>query len=153
RERFSRADVVQKVLETLDEDTAVAEANKNAHINTDRAPPVINRLPPVIRINNPVDGVTVRDTEGTIEYELRSPSGLPVDTIEVLIDGRPTRGLKRPDSTVSGTRTEKQTVTIPSRDVTIGLVARSGTLASDVAQLRLKWAGMAPGADDSMKPK
>jgi hypothetical protein len=129
RERFSRPDVVQKVLETLDEGTALVEANRAASIHTDTAP-VANRLPPVIRILSPQDGIAVRDTQVSIEYELRSPSGLPVDSIEVLIDGRPTRGLKRVDANLNGARTEREVVTIPPRDVAVGLVARAGSLAS-----------------------
>lgn len=97
----------------------------------------------------------VQGTEVTVEYELRSPSGLPVDTVEVLIDGRPTRGIKRVDANLSGTRTERQVVSIPARDVEIGLLARSGTLASDVATVRLKrGAGSpAPSGEDLLKPK
>ena len=152
RERFSRPDVVQKILETLDESKAVAEANRLANIRTDTSQ-VTSRLPPVIRIRSPQDGVTVRDTQLAIDYELRSPSGLPIDTVEVLIDGRPTRGLHRVDANLSGERTEHEVVTIPPRDVVVGLVARSGLLASEVAQLRVKWAGATPSADDALKPK
>jgi hypothetical protein len=128
--------------------------NRAANIRTDPSP-VTNRLPPVIRILSPQDGGVVQGTEVTVEYELRSPSGLPVDTVEVLIDGRPTRGIKRVDANLSGTRTERQVVSIPARDVEIGLLARSGTLASDVATVRLKrGAGSpAPSGEDLLKPK
>jgi hypothetical protein len=78
RERFNRPDVVHKVLDTLDEAKAVEEANREANIRTETAP-VTSKLPPVIKILSPSEGGVVRDKEVTIEYELRSPSGLPVD--------------------------------------------------------------------------
>jgi hypothetical protein len=153
RERFNRPDVVHKVLDTLDEAKAVEEANREANIRTETAP-VTSKLPPVIKILSPVEGGVVRSKEVTIEYELRSPSGLPVDAVEILLDGRPTRGLTRSDPQVNGTRRERQVVSIPTRDVEIGLVARSGALASEISKVSLKWGAPAVAAgDDQLKPK
>jgi hypothetical protein len=153
RERFARPDIVQKVLDTLDEGQAVEEANRVANMRTDTTS-VASRLPPVVRIVSPVDGTVVSGREVTVEYELRSPSGLPVDTVEVQLDGRPSRGLQRVEPDLgSGTRVERQMVSIPAQDVTLGLVARSGTLASEVATVRLKWAGVAPSGEEALKPK
>jgi hypothetical protein len=153
RDRFSRPDIVQKILVTLDEAKAIEEANRQANVRTDNSS-VASRLPPVVRILSPVTGSTVNGSGVTVEYELRSPSGLPVDAIEVQIDGRPTRGFQRVDSAADGARVERQVVSIPARDVQIGLVARSGNLASDVASVQLKWAGStAASGDDLLKPK
>jgi hypothetical protein len=153
RDRFSRPDIVQQVLVTLDEGRAIEQADRAANIRTDNSS-VASRLPPVVRILSPVGGSTVNGSEVTLEYELRSPSGLPIDAIEVQIDGRPTRGFQRVDSAVDGARVERQVVSIPARDVQIGLVARSGNLASDVASVQLKWAGStAASGDDLLKPK
>jgi WD40 repeat protein len=152
RERFSRPDIVQQVLLTLDEGKAVEAANRAANIRVDNSS-VSSKLPPVIKIVSPADGSTVRDNNITVEYELRSPSGLPVDSVEVQIDGRPARGFKRVDTKADGTRVERETVSVPPRDVQLGLVARAGTLASEAATVRLKWAGAAPTADDVLKPK
>jgi WD40 repeat protein len=153
RDRFSRPDIVQQVLVTLDEAKAIEQANGQANIRTDSSS-AASRLPPVVKILSPVNGTTVNGSEVTIEYELRSPSGLPVDGIEVQIDGRPTRGFQRVDSKVDGARVERQVVSIPARDVQIGLVARSGVLASDVSSVQLKWAGAAATkSDDRLKPK
>ena len=151
RERFNRPDVVQKILDTLDERTALEEANREARIRTDLTP-IGNRLPPVIRIISPAEGASVREREVTIEYELRSPSGLPVDLVEVQIDGRPSRGIKRIDTTASGTRVERQTVSIPAQDVQLALIARSGSMASEPAIVRLKW-GAATSGGAAQKPK
>jgi WD40 repeat protein len=152
RDRFSRADIVQQVLQTLDEGKAIDAANKAANIRTDNSA-VTSKLPPVIKILSPVEGTVLQDKDITVEYELRSPSGLAVDTVEVQIDGRPTRGFQRVDAKVNGTRVERGSVTLPPRDVQLGLVAHSGTFASEAAIVRLKWAGAAPSADDILKPK
>jgi hypothetical protein len=154
RDRFSRPDIVQRILVTLDEDKAIEQTNRQANIRTDTSS-AASRLPPVVKILSPTPGTTVNGNEVTVEYELRSPSGLPVDAIEVQIDGRPTRGFQRVDSAVTGTRVERQVISIPAKDVQIGLVARSGTLASDVANVQLKWAGAAAsrGDDEAFKPK
>lgn len=148
--------MVQKVLDTLDEATAVEQANREANIRPNTAP-VASKLPPVIKIISPADGGVVRNQEVTVEYELRSPSGLPVDSVEILLDGRPTRGLTRTDAQVNGTRREHQVVSIPARDVEIGLLARSGALASEVSKVSLKWGASAPAAapaaDEQLKPK
>jgi Caspase domain len=152
RERFSRPDIVQQVLTTLDESKAIEAANRAANIRTDNSA-VTTKLPPVIKILSPADGTVVRDKDITVEYELRSPSGLAVDTVELQIDGRPARGFQRADTRADGTRVERQTISIPSRDVQLGLVAHAGTMTSQTAIVRLKWAGTAPSVDDVLKPK
>jgi WD40 repeat protein len=152
RNRFNRPDIVQNILRTLDESSAVEQANREAQLRTDTTS-VASRLPPVVRLVSPLPGAATDNSEVTIEYELRSPSGLPVDGIEVLIDGRQARSFQRTETQVDGTQVERQTVTIPPRDVTLGIVARSGLLASDVTSVELKWAGARPQADDQRKPK
>lgn len=157
RERFSRPDIVQRVLDTLDEAKAVAEANQSAHIRPD-VTSVASRLPPVIAIRSPATDSVFREGEVTVEYELRSPSGLPVDSVEVQIDGRPARGFKRIDPDRGGPWIERQEVSLPARDVTLGLLAHAGELASSVASVRLKWGGAAapapaPAGEDLTKPK
>jgi WD40 repeat protein len=152
RERFSRPDIIQQVLLTLDEGKAIEVANKLANIRTDNSS-VSGKLPPVVKILSPAEGAPVRDTDVTFEYELRSPSGQPVDSVEVLIDGRPSRGFKRVETKADGTRVEREIVNIPGRDVQIGLVAHAGSLTSAVSTVRLKWAGAAPSGDDLLKPK
>ncbi|MCK1389032.1 caspase family protein [Bradyrhizobium sp. 21] len=153
RERFSRPDIVQQVLIALDEGKAIEAANRAAKLSSDTTP-VNSRLPPVISILSPSDGGSVRDREIAVDYELRSPSGLPVDTVEVLIDGRPSRGIKPLHSGVTGARIERQMVSLPNRDVELGLLARSGSLVSEVAKVKLRWQGStALQADEGLKPK
>jgi WD40 repeat protein len=152
RHRFNRPDVVQKILLTLDEANAIEEANREANLRADPTS-AASRLPPVVRIVSPPPGAPADRGEVTIEYELRSPSGLPVDSIEVQVDGRLADAFQRTETGVDGTQVERRTIAIPPRDVTVGIVARAGLRASDVASVQLKWTGAAPGADDQIKPK
>jgi hypothetical protein len=153
RERFNRPDVVQLVLQTLDEETAVKRANDAARRKED-VQPLAAQLPPVIRIVSPADGASVSRSEVTIGYELRSPSGLAVDHVEALIDGRPqTRGLARVPEAGAATGTGTLAVAVPQRDAEVTLIAHAGGLASEPARIRLVWQGSPPPAENLLKPK
>jgi uncharacterized caspase-like protein len=76
-----------------------------------------------------------------------------VDAVEVQLDGRPSRGIKRVDASATGTRLERLVVSIPAADVQVGIVAKAGTLASEPALVRLKWGAATPGGADLLKPK
>ena len=58
RDKYSRPDIVQLVLDTLDEAEAVRQANATARRRDDTRP-VIERLPPVLTILSPADGAQV----------------------------------------------------------------------------------------------
>jgi WD40 repeat protein len=160
RDRFSRPDVVQKVLDTLDEGKALEEANSTAR-RRDDTKPIIARLPPVIRLLGPGDGSRFSGNDLAVNYELRSPSGLEVTRIDALIDGRVSRGLGRVANAgpcalradvkaCSGTLT----VNLPARDVEVALIAYAGEVASEPALVKLAWAGAAtPAPADLLKPK
>jgi WD40 repeat protein len=152
RERFSRPDIVQQVLRTLDEGEAIEVANRAANIRPDVSS-VSSRLPPIIKILSPSDGSSVRDGDITVEYEVRSPSGQPVDSIEIQIDGRPARGFRRVETKADGKTVEHERVSIPPRNVQLSLVARAGSMASEVSTVRLNWTGAASSTEDILKPK
>jgi hypothetical protein len=92
RERFSRPDIVGLVLETLDEDAAVKQANEIAGRKVDTRP-LIAHLPPIIRITAPAGGARVSTGTVKLDYAVRSPSGQPIESIHVLINGRPVKGI------------------------------------------------------------
>jgi hypothetical protein len=153
-ERFYRPDIVQAVLATQDVAQAIQQANAAAKLEA--APKISDILPPVVTIllPTPHSGFSARDV--TLHYSLRSPSGLPVDRVEVLIDGRPARGLSRVDLPPRVEKTSESegdiTVTLPPHDVTVGLLARAGALASELATIALTWQGAA-AEDELSKPK
>lgn len=151
RDQFSRPDIVQKVLSTLDEAKAVEEADDAAHNRSNRTP-LTKSLPPIIKILSPANGSVVQSREIVVQYELRSPSSLPIDTVEVLIDGLRPRGIHRLDSKMDRPRIERQVINIPDKDVQLTVFARSGSLTSEVATIDLKWGG-APNLDKVLKAK
>ena len=143
---------MQLVLKTRDEATAVGQADETAKRKRETAP-IETMLPPVIKIDSPAaDGRFTGDSV-EVTFSVRSPSGLPVDRVDALIDGRPieARGVA-PAASQSG---DQRTLTVPApaRDFELGLVARSGAAASEVARVRLVYAGEAPSEAATLKPK
>jgi hypothetical protein len=154
RERFNRPDIVQLVLQTLDEEEAVKRANETARRKED-ATPLIGQLPPVIRVTAPGDGSRFTTAQVTLGYDWRSPSGLPVDRVDVLVDGRPLKAFGLAAKPVSSGETVAGTlsVSLPARDVEVALIAHAGDLASEPARLKLVWSGATQSPEALLKPK
>jgi hypothetical protein len=175
RDTYSRPDIVERVLDTMDETEAVRLANAARAGRTAPPRPIAEQLPPVVTILSPVMGSTVSGESTRIDYVVRSPSGLPIDAVEALIDGRPasaqrgfervgsdstdalkrclveTRGLGRLEGGLQGCRGSIE-VRLPPGLSEVGLFARSGALAGNVDKIRLTRAGAA-SADELLKPK
>ncbi|MGI9412761.1 MAG: caspase family protein, partial [Hyphomicrobiales bacterium] len=151
RDRFYRPDIVQQVLTTADEEQAVDRANTAANRRRDERT-IKQQLPPVITIESPGEGSEFSDGRVTLTYKVRSPSGLPVKAVDVLIDGRPleARGLVRVED-IAEDRPQSLTVTLPKRNVEVALIARTAQTTSEPARVQLHWGGGV--AEDSLKPK
>ena len=145
RDRFSRPDIVRLALETLDEGEAVRRADAAARRHEASAP-LTAGLPPVVRIADTPDGQQVAVPHATLGYGLRAPSGLPVDRVEVLIDGRRAKEvglpLKKPNANAETRGTLE--IDLPPHDVPLSLIAWSGDLASQAAEVKLIWTGPKP---------
>jgi hypothetical protein len=155
RERFNRPDIVQLVLETLDEDAAVKRADETAK-RREGAKPLIAQLPPVIQIADPKEGSRFTTAQVALAYDWRSPSGIPIDRIDVLIDGRPEKAFGLAAKPVPSGQTVSGTLNmnLPARDVEVALIAHAGELASEPARVKLSWAGVAaPPPEALLKPK
>jgi hypothetical protein len=152
RERFNRPDIVRLVLDTLDEDAAVKRANETARRREDTSPLTAN-LPPVIRIAGMADGGRVSTAEVTLNYAWRSPSGQPVERIDVLVDGRPVKevGLKVRSAANSAETAGSLSVSVPPRDAEVALIAWSGDVSSEAARVKLTWTGAAAPDSHSRK--
>ena len=87
RDQYNRPDIVKRVLDDLDEDKAIAEANRLVGVKP--AEDIANRLPPVVTLLSPAEGASIFDRTLTVAYSVRSPSGLPLKNVRALIDGRP----------------------------------------------------------------
>jgi hypothetical protein len=108
-------------------------------------------LPPIATILSPVDGTQFSNDTVEIAYALRSPT-LPIDHLDVLADGQTIRTIgfeKTGQLDVEG----RAGVTLPRRDVVLGLIARSGHLSSAPVTVKLIYTGPTPTAVDLLKPK
>jgi hypothetical protein len=154
RDRFNRPDIVQLVLATLDEDAAIQRADSAAE-RREETKPINAVLPPIITIQSPGHDATFTGSKIDVAYSVRSPSGLPIEKVEVLLDGSPT-GVRAPGVTAGTTTETNQSVTInlPPRDVDVGLVAKSGELVGEVTHIKLTYRGAAPEQQevDALKP-
>jgi WD40 repeat protein len=142
RDRFNRPDIVQLVLNTLDEDAAVNQANALARRREDTRP-LIEHLPPVIRIADPADGASVTANKVTLDYAVRSPSGQPVDRLDLVINGRPVKSIGLPIASLNPDAESRGSipVTLTQHVSEIGLIAWSAGLASQAAQITVTWDG------------
>ena len=142
REQYYRPDVISQVLNTLDVKQALALANKEAGARQQHTASLTSILPPVISILSPDTGSTFNQSQVTLSFNTRTPSGEPVTNIKVLVDGRvhsQQRGLKRFGQ--GNGQTDTMTITLPARDVDITLIAENRFAASEASSIRLKWMG------------
>ena len=145
RDTFYRPDVVARVLTTLDEGDALAQADLasgRAAPNSGNAPDIRAALPPVVAILSPPPGSAVTGDTVTVQYSLRTPSGLPAVDLRVLIDGRPAGDpiplhLDPKQTTGDAGASGQVTVAVPARDCTLSLIAENDTGASVPASVAL----------------
>jgi WD40 repeat protein len=145
RDRFNRPDIVKRVLDDLDEDIAIAEANRLT--GSKPVPEISKQLPPLIDILSPAEGSTFGSGHLRLHYSLRSPSGLAITEVSALVDGRPLPGTVAKGPIQVSTRDSIESIVtltgLSQRDLTLSLVARSGELESTPASVRLKFQGAA----------
>jgi WD40 repeat protein len=152
RDTYYRPDVVAKVLETLDEGGAIRAANAESGRKT--APAALTQqLPPVVMIVSPTDGDPVSNTEISVRFTIRSPSGEPVTAIKALVDGRPVATNRGVTVTSNDPSTQEMRVTVPEKDSEVAILAENRFAASAPAIVRVKWRGRAPSQEFVVKPK
>ncbi|MFZ0207449.1 MAG: WD40 repeat domain-containing protein, partial [Roseiarcus sp.] len=154
--RFNRPDIVQLVLKTHDEAEAVDQANEKAKRKQDTAP-IETTLPPVIKIVSPTAEGKFSGDAVEVMFTVRSPSRLPIDRVDALIDGRPVeaRGVAPAASQTADSSGETRHLTIPApaQDFELALIAHSGTLVGEAARVRLVYAGAPTTAAAVLKSK
>jgi WD40 repeat protein/uncharacterized caspase-like protein len=138
RADYNRPDIVKLVLKTRDEDEAVRQANVAAQ--REAAKPIAAALPPVVTITSPADGVYF--SGGTIDviYALRSPSGLPIDRLDVLADGQRVSATGFETTSAPNARGHL-VVTVPRKSEELALIAYSGGLTSAPVKINLIYNG------------
>lgn len=151
RDRFSRSDIVQLVLSTLDEGKAVVEANAVRARSQQQVPvaqlpsapsgALTAALPPQVIILSPKDGDHFSTDSVDVSYQLRSPLGHPVTQLQWQVDANPARTLK---VKLADGAEDTRTIPLPKQDVTISLSAAAGSLNSDPARVKLIYHGAKP---------
>ena len=134
RADYNRPDIVRLVLQTKDEAEAVRQANVTAQREVAR--PVATALPPVVTITSPADGFRPSGSLVQIEYSLRSPSGLPIDRLDVLADVQHVEAIGFEKT--SGAKAKGRLVAeVPKTSATLSLIAYSGGLTSVPVSVKL----------------
>jgi WD40 repeat protein len=130
-----------KVEQALVDSTSVLVSAVDT-ISVDPTQSVRSRQPPVVRIVSPGDGSVVASNEISIVYRIRSPSGRPVKSLSLYVDGALANADTRNDLWVMNSDFEF-TGTIkanfPPRDATISLVAEIDDASSGADRAVLRW--------------
>ena len=171
RDRFYRPQVVAKVLDTLDEGQAIAQANTQGG----RAVPEPNiaaSLPPMVHLLSPRDGDSFGPGRTTLRYRLKNTGDEPLRQFQVLVNGRPLdtqRGLQRVTAAPAGQADQAGQaasgasppaegeqvleIDLPPQDLTLTLVAENRFGTSPPETIRLRWEGGGQKDDFVAQPK
>lgn len=144
RDVFYRPDIIARVLVSQDETRAVREANALSG----RAPlqlPLRELLPPVLRIISPRDNGGFRGASVDVCVAARSLTGAPVRLQSQTRGGDSgERGAGGPCRAEPGEEALTLRVPLSPRNTVITLAARTERSATEVAFLRLRYAGPPP---------
>jgi len=148
RSTYYRPDVIDRVITTMGEAEALRLANEQPGRKPAETASVRDKLPPVVAIGAPADGTEVSAVSVKVQYSARSQEALT--RLKVLVDGRPVsiEGIGQAPN-ASG----ELSVTIPSRDCEVSVIAENRHAASEPATIRLRWKGAAAKEAFEIKPK
>lgn len=161
RERFHRPDVIDRVLDTLDENQALAQADAERGKRTQQVS-IAQVLPPSLDLLSPAEG-SFSNTSLTVRYQVRSAGDAPVTAVRVRVNGQMVE--TRRDLAIAAiggsqqTTSAAQTLTIPlpKEDAEIQLFAENRHGVSTPATLRYRFTGARPqpveNAPLELKPK
>ncbi len=151
RARFQRPDVIDRVLEVVDEATAVAQADAavSRRAPQAQAQAVENVLPPVVTV---LSGAEMRATAAqlTLRVSGRSAADAPVTGLRVRINGQASNEFR--SAAVAGSDERELTLSVPPRDSEVQVFAENRHGTSAAATVRVQWAGAtapqsAPGSE------
>ena len=144
RSTYHRPDIIDEVIESWDEAAAIRRAGRQ---RSTRTTPVAQQLPPKVRLLSPAAGSTAASNRVEVAYTVQSPNNEPVTAVTFQVDGRPVateRGLKPAGQ-------QRATISIPSADCTVSVIAENRFGASQPASASLRWAGSAPAPAPSIE--
>ncbi len=142
RDRFYRPDVVQQVLVTKDETKAVAAADAAASRKPQEGE-IEAMLPATVEPLLDTRSIEAKTREISIAFRLTSPTGRAVTRLDVRVDGRPvaTRGASAVEAEYPLDEDLSVTLTLPTRDVEVSLIAYIDDQPGPAAIIPVKWAG------------
>jgi WD40 repeat protein len=149
RSTYYRPDVIDRIPKTLDEAVALQQANEELGRKQAAQVSLREKLPPVVTIVSPADGAEVSATPIKVRYSVRSHE--PLTGLKVLVDGRPVsvEGLGKPLK-----ESGDLSVSVPSRDCDVSIIAENRNTASEPATVRLRWKGAAAAKEEyRIQPK
>lgn len=146
RHIYYRPDVIDRILETLDEDEALRLANEAIGKSNNQSRSIVEELPPTVNIISPGSETLISTNTLELTYSVKSPNEEPITAVKIQIDGRPLetkRGLK------SKNKKFTQSIQVPSRNCTISVIAENRFGNSTAASIDLLWNG---AISESAKP-
>jgi hypothetical protein len=149
QQRFNRRDVIARVLDTLDVDRALAEADASADKPVAKAAPLTTSLlTPVVEIKDPAATSEQTNQNFSLSYLVRLTTPDPIKRVEALIDGV---SVKAQDTVLleeADKRVGSLHFTLPLRDAKISMIAYNKNGASQPASVQVVWQG--PGREDKI---
>jgi hypothetical protein len=146
--RFYRPDVIRRVLQTLDVEKAVREADKESDRPMAKAAPISSLLTPVVEINDPKDPAAEDRVDIAVGYSVRMPSADDTLQVEARIDGVKVAAEDRRLVDTGSTRAGILHVKIPRRDSKISIIAYNANGASEPVSIHIEWRG--PGTEPKL---
>ncbi|MES2153027.1 MAG: caspase family protein [Pseudomonadota bacterium] len=137
RARYSRPDVVSRVLEALSEIDALRMANLSAGKQSQHVE-IAQSLPPVIDPVSPVEA-SVSNRSVTIRFKVRTVADAPLRNVLVRVNG----GSVPDVPTVPGTLPDERSISLqlPEQDSTVELFAENRNGVSTPAAFKFTWKG------------
>ena len=147
RSSFYRPDVINAVFNLELQQIADSQpATDTDRQETEKTVSIVKALPPYVSIVSPRPESEISTQTVSIEYDLRLASDDRLQSVKVLIDGRPVQLLTE-------TQRGKNVVTIevPQRDCEVTLIAKNSFGPSVPVSVSLKWKGNSK--EEEYKPK
>jgi hypothetical protein len=141
RDRYYRPDVIQRVLDTLDVDEALAQADVARNQRTEKVP-IAEIRPPVIEVLDPRGTVRTSQPRLALTYRIRSPAA-PVTGLKVLVNDKAIALDKsqEPDPKAGLDYTGSVAIELPRSNATVSLVAVNQYATSQPAKVVVEWSG------------
>lgn len=140
RDRFRRPDIIDRVLDTLDEDQAIAAADA-ARGTRAQAINVAQVLPPVVELVSPPE-VSTNQTQLTLRYRTRSAANAPVTGVRVRVNGE-AQPTARNLAVQAAADVYEVMLTVPPQDSQVQVFAENRHGTSAPGTVRVKWTGTA----------